>query len=70
LKKYILKKGNIIGKKGLPNGKVDAKKEDLELKPEHVKVLEKNLPYLMDVGKVELVESKDKKPVSRKPIEK
>ncbi|MCK5640248.1 MAG: hypothetical protein KAJ19_05605 [Gammaproteobacteria bacterium] len=54
-KKYILKKGNTIGKPGLPNGKLVAKKGDVEIIETHVKLLERNMFHLIAKGTVKPV---------------
>lgn len=47
-----LKPGRFIGKKGLPNGRLECKKGDepLKLEEKHLKVLEKNIPGLKIKG--------------------
>ena len=52
--KYYLMPGCAIGKKGLPDGKLECKKgsKPLALKDAHAEILEKNIPYLMSKGTI------------------
>lgn len=47
--KYFLMPDKTIGKAGLPGGKLVCKKTDkpLQIEDKHVKILEKNLPFLL-----------------------
>lgn len=58
--KYILKKGNVIGKIGLPNGKLEAKNEDLVIDPKHVEVLKKNMHHFIESKQVVVEKQKTK----------
>lgn len=52
--KYYLMPGNAIGKEGLPKGKLECKKDakPLAIQEKHVKIIEKNLPFLIDQKRI------------------
>lgn len=67
--KYILLKGNCIGKEGLPGGKLDAKTKDLEIEDKYLEIIRPSLHHFIDAGRVVKVVGKEdaKKTVEEKP---